>query len=348
MNPDITLCVLTYNRSKDIENIIKTYLWQSYQKSELVIIDDASPDNTASRVKKWLAKDKRIRYIQNKKNIGLSRNFAQAFRYCKGKYIVFLGDDDIFVSTSALEEYLKIFRKYKAGVVRSRQILFKNWKIFQAASFGDNEKEDIYKKGYDAFRSFVYETTSIAGLGFANTNILRKLALTLSTSMYPQVELAAKMLLFYDGVQINKYLIGVQSHEGQLNVVSYSLDGQKTNILDDLYTVFSRVRQVAKEKHMKIPSLDILMCGVVAFLPIFLPYNTLKNGKRSSFLFMKVMYTYDKRIVFRKLFLLSLGLVLLPRQITERILSIINATKLPMVLDKGQLRVYADELKKYQ
>lgn len=303
-HPDITLCVLTYKRSQDLGNVVKSYLRQEYKNSEMVIIDDASPDDTEKVAKDLVKKDKRIRYIRNKKNIGLSSNFKQAFAYCKGKYIIFLGDDDIFVDNRAVGEYVKVFEKYRVGVVRARQVIFRNWKLFQAAEIENNGKVQLYKRGKEAFESFIFDTTSIAGLAFVNSKELRTFLVD-DLTMYPQFELAAKLCLIYNGAQINKYYIGVQSHAGQLNVLSYKLEKKRTNILDDMAEVYDRISFLAKKHKIQLYSKNVFMNKIIAFMPLFLPYNTLKNGKKDTLSFIKRMASFDKLIFLNRLFWVS-------------------------------------------
>lgn len=100
----------SYNLEKYITKSIESVLNQTYKLFELIIVDDCSIDNTIDKIKK--IKDKRIKLIQNKKNIGagLSRNIA--INNAKGEYIAFLDGDDIW-SNNKLElqiEYMK--KKY--------------------------------------------------------------------------------------------------------------------------------------------------------------------------------------------------------------------------------------------
>ena len=331
--PLITLCVLAYNRPKDLENTIKSFLWQDYKNSEMVIIDDKSPKNLRKTVEKWIKKDKRIRYIRNSKNLGLAGNFYNSFKHCKGKYVIFLGDDDVFISPKSLEKYVQGFKKLKIGVIRSRQIIIREHKVYQVSTIENKGIPQIFKKGYESYENFLMDSASIAGLAFLNNSKLKKL-ISNNITMYPQLELAAKMCLFYDTSTINTYLIGVGSGDEQLNVISYKLNGFRTNILDDLLSIYDRTKPLAEKNDIKIINRKKTINIITNFLPLFLPYNILKNGKRNTLGFILKMYSYDKKIIKRPILFFSLFLILLPRLFINRFLKFINKIKLSKMLKK--------------
>ena len=50
--PMISICVPTYNASKHIEQTMATVLYQDYENREIIIVDDASQDDTWGRLQK--------------------------------------------------------------------------------------------------------------------------------------------------------------------------------------------------------------------------------------------------------------------------------------------------------
>lgn len=96
MRPLVSVITPIYNGEKTIEKTIKSVLEQTYNKFEMIIVDDLSSDNTVNIIKKYQKKDKRIKlFILNKKG-GASgaRNFA--LKKATGKYIAFLDGDDLW------------------------------------------------------------------------------------------------------------------------------------------------------------------------------------------------------------------------------------------------------------
>lgn len=91
---------------------IESCLAQTYKDFELIIVDDASPEDLKSVVDRF--QDSRIRYYRNEKNCGALHvvdNWNICLGYTKGDYVICMGDDDRLLPNS-LEEYSKLIDKY--------------------------------------------------------------------------------------------------------------------------------------------------------------------------------------------------------------------------------------------
>lgn len=104
----VSVIITTYNRADKLGRAIDNILKQTYQRFELIIVDDGSTDNTEDVVKSFA--DERVRYIKNDTNKGVSfaRNVGIANSH--GNYIVYQDDDDL-CRLDKLEkqtDYLKI------------------------------------------------------------------------------------------------------------------------------------------------------------------------------------------------------------------------------------------------
>ena len=90
--PKVSVIIITYNRAELLRSAITSVLNQTFQDFELIVVDDASQDNTAAVVQAF--NDERIRYIRhetNKKEAGARNTGVQN---AGGEYIAFLDDDD--------------------------------------------------------------------------------------------------------------------------------------------------------------------------------------------------------------------------------------------------------------
>jgi glycosyltransferase involved in cell wall biosynthesis len=92
MNPRVSVIIPTYNREKLILKSIDSVLKQSFQDLEILIIDDASSDNTESVIRSF--GNEKIRYFKLDKNSGqcVARNYG--IGKARGEYIAFLDSDD--------------------------------------------------------------------------------------------------------------------------------------------------------------------------------------------------------------------------------------------------------------
>lgn len=84
-----------YNSEKYIKESIESILNQTFKDFEFIIINDGSTDNTAKIVKEYTKKDKRIKFINNKKNQGIVTVLNQGLNVAGGEYIARMDADDI-------------------------------------------------------------------------------------------------------------------------------------------------------------------------------------------------------------------------------------------------------------
>lgn len=92
----ISIYIPTHNRIELLKKAINSVLEQTYTNWELIVVNDASTDNTEEYLKKISSSDSRIRYFTNEtpKGACYSRNIA--IKNSSGKYITGLDDDDVF------------------------------------------------------------------------------------------------------------------------------------------------------------------------------------------------------------------------------------------------------------
>ncbi len=90
--PLISVIIPTYNRAGVLSRAVKSVLDQTYDHFELIIVDDASEDDTQNVVKSFA--DERMKYIRHEKNKGGSAARNTGISASKGKFIGFLDDDD--------------------------------------------------------------------------------------------------------------------------------------------------------------------------------------------------------------------------------------------------------------
>ena len=91
----VSIIMPSWNTGRFIEDSIRSVLSQTYEKWELLIVDDCSTDNTDEVVKPFLT-DERIKYLKNEKNSGAALTRNSAMREAKGEWIAFLDSDDLW------------------------------------------------------------------------------------------------------------------------------------------------------------------------------------------------------------------------------------------------------------
>jgi glycosyltransferase involved in cell wall biosynthesis len=93
--PQVSIGLTVFNSERYLEEAIESLLAQTYEDFELIISDNASTDRTKEIALDYVARDKRVRYVRNRINIGLAGNFNQAFRLSSGKFFKWAAYDDL-------------------------------------------------------------------------------------------------------------------------------------------------------------------------------------------------------------------------------------------------------------
>lgn len=123
--PLVSVIIPTHNSALFINETISSVLSQSNPDFEIIVVDDASADNTLKLVQSLADKDSRIRYFkQEKGGVSVARN--RGIKESMGGYIAFIDHDDLWVPQK-LEKQLKLFREDpQLGLVFSRAAIITN------------------------------------------------------------------------------------------------------------------------------------------------------------------------------------------------------------------------------
>lgn len=97
--PLLTIAIPTYNRSAFLSELLDCLLPQlpAEPRVELLISDNASPDDTLQLLESFRTRGLAFRLLANSTNIGADANFLQCFNQAAGDYVWVLGDDEIIL-----------------------------------------------------------------------------------------------------------------------------------------------------------------------------------------------------------------------------------------------------------
>ncbi|CDK49458.1 Glycosyltransferase [Escherichia coli IS1] len=92
--PLISILMTTYNTGRRVENAVISLLNQTYRSFELIIVDDASTDDTLFRLQRLALKDTRIKIISLPQNVGTYAAKRIGLIQAKGEFVTCHDSDD--------------------------------------------------------------------------------------------------------------------------------------------------------------------------------------------------------------------------------------------------------------
>lgn len=114
--PLVTVAVISYRAADYVIETLESIKSQTYQNIELIVSDDASPDDTAVLCKEWLRVNKdrfvRTELIESKTNGGVVVNCNRALNATKGEWFKIIGSDDVLFP-DAIEKMIKYAEENK-------------------------------------------------------------------------------------------------------------------------------------------------------------------------------------------------------------------------------------------
>jgi len=174
--PLVSVIMPSYNYEEYISEAIESVLEQTFDDFELIIIDDASKDNSKKIIQSFDKKNIKIRSFFHKENQGLAKTVNECIKKAKGKYISYFSSDDIW-SKEKLEKQLEILEKDEYLIVWSEGLIVDAKSDFTGELFTQihsalNRKksgdifEELLKNNYICGQSLIYKRENLKNVRF--------------------------------------------------------------------------------------------------------------------------------------------------------------------------------------
>lgn len=206
--PSMFIGMPVFNGEKHIRNALESLLNQTFSDWELLISDNASEDKTSLICKEYCDKDKRIKYVSQKTNIG-GLNFRYLLEQSRSEYFMWAAHDDEWDS-SFIEACLQ-------GLESSEEIGLAFTNIVNIDSFGriireyPSFKKYCHKNPYLSITNFILDPEC-----FGKANLIY--------GIYKIKKLKPFMLDFLSSKESNYYASDVALILGVLCRVGLSID----------------------------------------------------------------------------------------------------------------------------
>ncbi|MFZ2905557.1 MAG: glycosyltransferase family A protein [Cyclobacteriaceae bacterium] len=109
-SPLVTVICLCYNHGRFVGAAIESALNQTYPHVQLIVVDDASSDNSVEVIEAIVKKNPAIEFLSLKNNIGNCRAFNAGLAKSKGEYVIDLAADDVLLP-HRIEMGVKVLRE---------------------------------------------------------------------------------------------------------------------------------------------------------------------------------------------------------------------------------------------
>lgn len=115
--PLISVCIITYNHEEFIMDCLEGVFRQDYPNIEVIISNDCSVDKTHQLISDFISNNMRegivFRYFNQEKNMGISKNFLESLKKCKGEYIAICEGDDFWFNDGYLTNHFNFLSQTK-------------------------------------------------------------------------------------------------------------------------------------------------------------------------------------------------------------------------------------------
>ena len=173
--PRLSIGLPVYNGEKYLAEALDALLGQTYQDFELIISDNASTDGTERISREYEARDPRVRYIRQPRNIGCSPNHNVVFTESRGELFKWASDDDLY-ARDLLERCVQALDDHPDAV------LSHSWTAIIDPN-GDITTNVGYPLSTDSpdaperFRSLLFDVGGDDDYGVIRADVLRRTAL---------------------------------------------------------------------------------------------------------------------------------------------------------------------------
>lgn len=219
MKEKFSVCIPVYNGEHTIAETLRCILSQSLSDFELLIVDNASTDNTVSIVKSF--SDPRIRLVVNERNIGCGMNLEVCKKRASGDILFFISADDLAQKDALLKARDAFLISDDIGIVTRPYFWFEESPLRPVRATRQFEEMEIVSLNspLEKIRNAVALFDQISGMAF------RKRYMQFEFSQEPFIEIAKMaipMMKICKVVILPDNIVAVRiSDNGSMNPVVY-------------------------------------------------------------------------------------------------------------------------------
>jgi glycosyltransferase involved in cell wall biosynthesis len=254
---------------------------QSFQDFEIIVINDNSNDNSEVNIKNIQLEDDRIKLISHSRNLGFYFSRTESIFNSKGKYILLMNPDGMYMNANLFQELYKLNLKNNLDIIE--------FSVFNQSESGKN----IYFP-YNDFENHFHKFDDIINQPELS-NILyykprtKEYTYLVCRSIFNKMirrDILIKTDIYLRNEYYNKYII---INEGPIiNVVSYQIARNFTNIyLPGYLLINKRAKVVIYNKNFNLEKIKSM--NLILYINMLYKYISEYNKDR-NFLYFEMKY----------------------------------------------------------
>ena len=212
---DLTIVIINFNSEKYIEKCLMSCINQNTKfKHEIIIIDDASTDNSFSKIKPY--KSKSIKVFRNKKNLGIEKTSNFGLKKSRGKYVCRVDSDDL-LDPNFVETMIKNFKNKVTFCYSNSRVINSFGKTISKKILPNFNKQEIKARGDFLATGTVYKKNIFKKLGYYNTRY--------KNCGLENFEFILNLIFLKreKGIRINKFLFSLRKHSKNISKIKKKL-----------------------------------------------------------------------------------------------------------------------------
>lgn len=234
MNPKVSVIVPVYNTEKYISECLDSIIAQTLKEIEIIIINDASPDNSIEIINQYKQRDSRIVLIDKTTNEGVGKARNDGIRKAIGEFICFIDSDDTYSNKGALERLYSEATANNVKVAGGNVEYFKDGDITHEKNpkteYGLTFKENGIMKYSDYQYDYGYTKYIFNRLMIINNNICFPYYSRFQDPPFFVRAMYAAQNYYYIDEPIYRYRILNSSEKYKLNKTMDMIDGVIDNL----------------------------------------------------------------------------------------------------------------------
>ena len=224
----VSIIIPVYNAEKFIGKTIESVLNQTYKNWEILIFNDKSKDNSLKIIKKYSEKDKRIKVVDSKENVGVVAARNKLTEIATGEFIAFLDADDYW-KQNKLEKQIKFMLRNNALISCTE---------YTRVTEDEKEINDIIIKEIITYEDMLKNNYLGCLTVIYNANKLGK-------RYFKEREKNEDYVLWLEIVKETKIIFGLKENLAFYRVLNNSRSSNKIKAAKDRWNVYRKIERLS-------------------------------------------------------------------------------------------------------